>query len=77
MLGSTGSDIFNLFLDNISVYIQTDNLTVCAACPWSVGQVNSKVSAGNPRRLYGIGIHGYVCAHKSIYKVAGLSDYYR
>ena len=48
---------------------------MCVARPWPVGQVNAKVSAGNPRRLYGI--NGYACVHTSIYKVAGLFDYYR
>ena len=72
-LALLGQTFFNLFLDNISVYIQTHNLTVCVARPWPVGQVNAKVSAGNPRRLYGI--NGYACVHTSIYKVAGLFDY--
>ena len=44
-LALLGQTFFNLFLDNISVYIQTHNLTVCVARLWPVGQVNAKVSA--------------------------------
>ena len=44
-LALLGQTFLNLFLDNISVYFQTDNLTACVARPWPVGQVNAKVSA--------------------------------